>query len=107
MVLGGLLLVVFGLAALSRRFPHVAWLQIFRYNFPRLTEEQQARMRQRANIHAGVEMILLGLALPLGYLAVTVMFFNDVTTIGTVLVLAASVLLIGFGVTAIWRSSRR
>jgi hypothetical protein len=106
MIAVGVLAVVFGLSALSRRFPDVAWLQLFRYNAPRLSEEQRARMRQRANVHGGIEMILLGIGLPMVYLAVSVMFFNSLTTTEVVLVLGGAVLLIGLGITAIVRSRR-
>ena len=102
----GIFAVIFGLSALSRRFPEVSWLQLFRYNTPHLSEEQRARMRQRANVHAGIEMILLGIVLPIGYVGISVMFFNALTTTGIVLVLAGSVLLIGLGITAIVRSRR-
>ena len=106
MVLAGILVVTLGLAALSRRFPQVGWLQAFRYNFPRLSEERQARIRRSSNIHAGIELILLGVILPLIYFASSLMMFNEPTTKGTVLVGAGSVLLIGLGVTAIWRNRR-
>lgn len=105
LVLGGLAAVLFGLSALSRRFPEVAWLQAFRFE-NRLTEQQKARMRRRAQVNAGVEMILVGIALPMGYIIITVMFMNDFTPIATTLVLAGSVLLIGLGITAIARSRR-
>jgi hypothetical protein len=107
LVLVGLLAVIFGLAALARRFPQVTWLQIFRHNTPRLSEEQRAKFRQRANIHAGAEMILWGVALPMIYIAGTVMFFNAFTTTGIIFVLAGSLLLIGLGLTAIWRNRGR
>lgn len=103
----GILAVVLGLSALARRFPHVAWLQLFRYHLPRLSEQQRAKMRQRANFYAGVEMILMGVVLPMLYVAVTVMFFNAFTTTGIVLVIAGSLLLVGLGVTAIWRNRSR
>ena len=77
LALAGLIALVFGLSALSRRFPDVAWLQAFYYDPPRLSQEQRARMRRRANIHAGIELILVGIVLPMLYVAVTVMFFND------------------------------
>jgi len=64
-------------------------------------------MRQRSNIYAGVELILMGIILPMVYFAGTVMFFNQPTTTGTVLSLGGSVLLIGLGATAIWRNHRR
>jgi hypothetical protein len=107
LALGGLLAVVFGLSALSRRFPHVAWLRSFRYNTPRLSEEQQARIRHRANIHAGIELILLGIVLPLIYIGGSVMFFNSITPLETALVLVGSLVLITLGATAIWRDRRK
>jgi hypothetical protein len=61
-------------------------------------------MRRRANVQAGLEMVLMGLSLPLLYLAATVMFFHDFTTTGMVLVAAGSLLLIGLGFAAVWRS---
>lgn len=106
MVLGGLFVAFYGLSALSRRFPEVAWLQAFRFE-NRLTEEQKARMRRRAQVHAGIEMILLGIGLPMGYAVLTVMFMNSFTPVTTTLVSAGSVLCIGLGVTAIARSRRR
>jgi len=107
LVLVAILAVVFGLSALSRRFPHVAWLQVFRYDRPQLSQDHQARMRQRSNIYAGVELILMGIILPMVYFVGTVMFFNQPTTTGTVLSLGGSVLLIGLGATAIWHNRRR
>jgi hypothetical protein len=106
MVLGSIVLIVFALSALSRWFPEVAWLQPFRNLQPNFSEEQKAKMRRRANVHAGVELILVGMGLPLGYLALTVMMFNDITPLTTTLVLAGSVLCIGLGVTAIVRRKR-
>ncbi len=107
LVLLGLLGVVFGLAVLARYFPEVNWLQVFRYQGPLLSEEQRARIRQRSNIHAGIELILMGVVLPILYVAGTVMFFNEFTTTGSVLVIAGSALLLGLGVTAIWQTRRR
>jgi hypothetical protein len=104
-VVGGVVAVVYGLHALSRRFPHVPWLQHFR--LPWLTEEQPARMRHRAAAYAGAQLILLGLVLPLGYLVLTVMTFNTVRTGTLAIVLAGSVLCILLGITAIVQSGRR
>jgi hypothetical protein len=107
MVFGGLATVMFGLSALSRRFPHVGWLQHFRFERPHLSEEQQARMRRRANVHSGIELILIGIVLPIGYVALTVMMFNDITAKAMIMVLAGSGLCIGLGITAIVRRNRR
>lgn len=104
LVLVGLMAMVFGLSALSRRFPDVAWLQVFRYHPPRLSQEEQARMRRRANVLAGIELILMGIGLPILYVAATVMFFNDFTITATALVVTGSLLCIGLGFTAIWRN---
>jgi hypothetical protein len=105
-VLGGLLVGLFGLSALARRFAQVSWLQVFRFERPQLNEAQRARIRQRANVHAGIELILLGIVVPIVYVALTVMFFNSVTSSAIILVAGASILLIGLGVTAIWRNRR-
>ncbi|MBI4500569.1 MAG: hypothetical protein HY700_05350 [Gemmatimonadetes bacterium] len=96
---------VFGLSALSRRYPQAAWLQVFRFE-QRLSDEERKRIRRRSNIYAGIELILLGLVLPMGYAALTVMFFNEFTPTQTTIVAASSLLCIGLGVTAIWRNRR-
>jgi hypothetical protein len=106
LVLVGLFVVVVGLSALSRRFPHLAWLQVFRYAPARLSDEAKARMRRQSNILAGIEFILLGIALPMLYVASTVMFFNSFTPTATALVVVGSCLCIGLGITAIRRSRR-
>jgi hypothetical protein len=106
LVLVAILALVFGLSALSRRFPDVAWLYVFRYERPQLSDAQRDLMRRRSNIYAGIELILMGIALPMLYAAVTMMFFSEVTTMATILVLAGSVFCIGLGVTGIWRSRR-
>jgi hypothetical protein len=106
-VVGSILLVVFGLSELSRRFPHVAWLQHFRIPRPHLTEEQQARMRRRANVYAGAQLILLGLIVPVGYVVLTVMMFNTITRGTMAILLAGSVLCIVLGITAIVQGGRR
>lgn len=106
LVLVGLLVAVLGLSALSRRFPHVAWLRVFRYDAPRLSAQQRATIRQRSNIHAGIELILMGIVLPLLYVAGTVMFFNNFSRAATTVVCAGSAFCIGLGVAAIWRNRR-
>ena len=106
-VVGSILLVVFGLSELSRRFPHVAWLQHFRIPRPHLTEEQRARMTRRANVYAGAQLILLGVILPLGYVVLTVMTFNTVRTGTFAIVLAGSALCVVLGIAAIVQSMRR
>ena len=106
-VVGGIVAVVYGLSALSRRFPHVAWLQHFRIPHPQLTAEQRARMTRRATFNAGAQLILLGLVLPIGYVVLTVMMFNTITRGAMALVLAGSVLCIVLGIAAIVQGIRR
>lgn len=106
-VAGTILVALYGLSALSQRYPHVAWLQHFRILLPRFSEKQQARMGRRASLLAGAQLILLGVIFPLGYLVLTVMTFNTPRTGTFALVLAGSVLCIVLGVTAIVQSGRR
>jgi hypothetical protein len=96
-----------GLSALSRRFPHIAWLQHFDVEVPQLSEEQKARMRRRATVRAGVKWIFLGMVLPVGYVFHTMMLFSDITRKGMAIVLTGSVVCIAVGVTAIVRGFRR
>ena len=106
MALGGVAMALLALSALARRFPETAWLRPFRNLFPRPSEEQRARIRRRANAHAGAQFILLGLALPFGYGALTMMTFGSFGRTETALVLAGSLLCIALGVTAIARRGR-
>jgi hypothetical protein len=107
LILGGIVAVIFGLRAASRRFPHIAWLQHFHFELPQLSEQQRKRMQRRSAVLAGVELILLGIVLPLGYVVLTVMMFNEVTRKAMVMVLTGSVVCIGLGVTAIVQGFRR
>jgi hypothetical protein len=104
---GVIVAVLSGLSALSRRFPHIAWLQDFDFKPPEPSEEQKAKMRRRATVRAGVEWIFLGMVLPVGYVFHTMMLFSDITRTGMVIVLTGSVVCIALGVTAIVRGFRR
>ena len=104
-VVGSMVAIVYGLSALSRRLPHVAWLQYFR--LPWLNKEQQGRTRRRGNLYAGAQLILLGTILPVGYLVLTVMTFNTVRAGTLTLVLAGSFLCVMLGITAIVQGGRR
>jgi hypothetical protein len=101
-----LLAAVFGLSAAARRYPHVTWLRPFSNAFPRLPEELRQKARKRADFYAGAQLILLGLALPCGYAALTIMTFSSFIPTATVLVGAGSLLCIGLGIIAIWHSRR-
>jgi hypothetical protein len=107
LVILGLLAAVFGLSALSRHYPHVGWLQSFRFNWPQLSQEQRERMRRRANVHAGIELILLGFAVPIVYVGSSIMTFSDPSVLGLTISLAIAALLIVLGITGVWRNARR
>jgi hypothetical protein len=148
----GVIAVVFVLSVLARRFPHVDWLQNFRFQrpydpnrdrhldtawmssagvpprrdalretladvreqfrdfgaaLPQLPKEQKAKLRRRSNVYAGVQLILLGIALPFGYHILSMMmFFSGVSRTESVFVFAGSGLCIALGITAIWRSGK-
>ena len=106
-VVGGIAAVVYGLSVLSRRFPRVTWLQHFRLPGQWHGEEPRGRMRRRANVYGGAQLILLGLVVPVGYLVITVMTFNTVRAGTLTLVLAGSVLCVVLGITAIVQGGRR
>jgi hypothetical protein len=98
---------LFGLSALSRRYPHIRWLQAFRIKRPQVSEEQRARMQRRANIHAGIQFILLGLGVPAVYVVSSVMMFNDPSTAGLIISGTVGFALMVVGMIAIWTSRRR
>ena len=81
----------------ARRYPHVEWLQKFKLPDNR-TEAQKQRARRTGNILTGIEMIGVGLLIPLGYAIMTVMFMSSIGPIEMVLVGAASLLCVGFGI---------
>lgn len=97
---------LFALSAASRRFPHIGWLQAFRIE-NRLTEEQRARMRRRANITSGVELIAIGIGIPIGHAVLSLMFFQTSSTAMTLAVYAAAALCITLGVVAITQNVRK
>lgn len=101
-----LLATVFGLSAAARRYPNITWLSRFSNAFPRLPEEERRKARKRGDFYAGVQLILLGIALPGGYAALTIMTFSSFTTTATVLVGAGSLLCIALGIVAISQSRR-
>jgi hypothetical protein len=72
---------------------------------PQLPNEQKVKIRRRRNVFAGVQLILLGIALPFGYHILSVMtFFSSVSNIENVLVIAGSGVCIALGVNTIRRS---
>ena len=107
LVILGVLVAAYGLSVLSRRNPHVGLLQSLRFNWPQLSEEHRERMRRRANVHAGIELILLGFAVPIVYVGSAIIMFNDPSAWGLTISVAIGVLLIALGITGVWRNTRR
>jgi hypothetical protein len=97
-ILLGLIAIAFVLNRLSRRLPHVAWLQVFRLPVMQMSEEQRARRRRSGNRMAALEIVVAGLVLPLVYFLSTIMFFSEPKTIPTIIVTACSVLCIALGI---------
>jgi hypothetical protein len=97
-ILLGLIAIAFVLNRLSRRLPHVAWLQVFRLPVIQMSAEQRARRRRSGNRMAALEMVFAGLALPAVYFFSTMMFFNEPKTIPTIIVGACSVFCIALGI---------
>ena len=93
-------------SAAARRFPHITWLRGFANAFPRLPDAQRRQVRKRSDFYAGAELILIGIALPLAYAALTMMTFSTFTTTATVVVGVGSVVCIALGVVAIAHSRR-
>lgn len=90
---------------LAQRRPDIAWLRPFDFR-SRLSEEQQRRLRRTSEINVGAQLILMGLAIPAGYLVLKVMFFDEPTPLGLAVVAIGSVICIALGVTAIVKSAR-
>jgi len=82
-------------------------MKFFHLERPGLTEEQRARIRRRSNVHAGIELILLGIVVPIGYLISTVMMFNTPTALGLTLALGSALLLISLGIVAIRSGTKK
>ena len=104
LVLGVLAMAFLAVQFAAKRRPDIAWLQAFR--LPELSPELKARQQRRANLYAGVEFILLGIVIPIGYGVLTIMMFNDFKPLPTALVLASSALCLGLGIAAIVRNAR-
>jgi hypothetical protein len=97
-ILLGLFAIAFGLFWLARALPQVAWLQVFRLPAIQLSADQKGRQRRSANRQVGLEIMVAGLSLPFLYLVSTVMLFNDLKTLPTIIVTACSVLCIAIGI---------
>ena len=101
--LGVIVIVIMGLGYAARRYPQVAWLQPF--NLQRhLTHQQRERLQRSGNVTAGAQLILLGIAIPLAFFALEVMFFSKTTGLEMASVAGASILCIALGIVAIVRN---
>jgi hypothetical protein len=103
-IFGVFAMIWFALVFMAKRRPDIAWLQHFR--IPELSPARQARQRRRAEILSGLQFILLGIVLPLGYGAITIMMFNDFDPWWTAGVLITSAVFIAIGVVAIAKNVR-
>jgi len=101
--LGATVLVILGLGYAARRYPDVAWLQPFDLQ-RHVDPVRRAQLRRRANVYAGAQLILLGIVIPLGYLALKVILFSSMDRTGMTVALGASLLCIVLGITAIVRN---
>lgn len=103
-ILLGVIAIAFTLVWLARTFPQLTWLQAFRFPGFQLNDEQRARRRRTADRIAALQIIGLGLVLPFGYVALTVMMFNDFETTPTIVVGACSLLCIALGIWGLVRN---
>lgn len=102
-ILMGALVVLVGLLTLANAYPDVAWLRPFRVFRAQPSEAQAGRLRRRVRITAAVELIGLGLLLPVGYLVLTVMFFSQVHPATLWLTLALAALSVAVGIWILFR----
>lgn len=96
--------VVLGLSAAAKRRPDIAWLQAFR--LPEMPRQRREHHRKLSNRLAGIQLILLGLCLPIGYVVLTAMTFSNFDSSWIIGVGLASIGCIALGVTALvqnWR----
>ena|SRR3990170_6614019 len=103
-VLGALVLVWVGLQFAARRWPEIEWLQAIK--LPELSPRQKRIAQRRSDLLAGMQFILMGVVIPLGYVALTVMMFNDFKFLPTVLVLLTSAVCFALGIFAIAKNAR-
>ena len=96
---------VFALVKLAPRYPHVPWLQAFRY-MDRRSEEQKERDRRRANVMGGLQFIVFGIAIPPAYLILDAMMWSTMSQLEIIVVSAVALLFIAVGITAIVRARR-
>jgi hypothetical protein len=84
--------------------PNIGWLGNFR--MPELPPERVQRMQRTSTILAGAKLIMLGVALPVGYVVLTAMMFGEFEAALTALIGFLSLLCITLGIIAIVRSRK-
>lgn len=104
-LMGGLAVLV-GLLTVANAYPDVAWLRPFRVFRGQPSEAQTRRLRRRVRITAAVELIGLGVLLPVGYLVLTVMFFSQVDPATLWLTLALAAVCVGIGIWILFQGRR-
>jgi hypothetical protein len=97
--LGTMVIAGFILTRAARRFPEVEWLNVFRFA-DNLDPARRARMKRSSEIHAGVEIILLGIVVPPAYFVLTLMTWSDLSRGITIAVgaFSAGCIVLGFWV---------
>ena len=97
---------IWGLAELARRRPEIGWLRPFRIAFARLPEDQRAAARRRGDRIAGLQFLLLGIALPIGAAVLKLAFFARFSAVEIAIVAAISLLCLALGISGIAKSRR-
>ena len=81
------------------------WIARRKFNLQsRVTEEQRKRFQRTSNVNAGLQFILLGLAIPIGYVLLKTMLFSEFALRETLFVAAGSLACIITGITGIIRN---
>ena len=79
----------------------------FLADLPQLPEEQKQKFRRRSNIIGGLELIVLGVALPFAYYMFSMMmFFHTVSRTENIVLFTASAACVVLGITALFHSGR-
>lgn len=96
--LGAAIATAFVLNRLARYFTHISWLQWFRLPELKLSDVEKSRRKRSGNLRAGIEIVGLGLIIPVFYFGLSLIFFNTPETFDTVIVMAISIAFIILGV---------
>ena len=94
---------IFVLSRVAPGHPRLAWLRKLKLE-DRRSEEQKRRARQSAQVMGGLQLIVLGLSLPLLYVGSTVIMWGDLSSAFLNGTMAVAVLIIIAGITVIVRS---